>query len=212
MTTILFQGDSITDAGRGKNEECAKRPNDPHALGMGYAGKVAGKLHADPASRHFNIFNRGISGNRITGLLDRWHRDCLHLQPDILSILIGVNDLWHQEKSDTGVDAERFRDLFDHLLSYTKQRLPDVRLLICQPFMFPAEGIGETWPGLLSERAQICSDLAKKHEAIWVPFGDALTAAGDPQLLVPDGVHPYPGGAEVMADTWLQAAREGNAI
>jgi lysophospholipase L1-like esterase len=212
MTTILFQGDSITDAGRGKHEECASRGNDPHALGNGYAARVAGVLLSSPEAANYTVYNRGISGNRITGLLDRWNKDCIHLQPDILSILIGVNDIWHQEKSDTGVETDRFAELFEHLLKHTKKRLPEVKLLMCQPFMFPAEGIGAHWPALIVERAAICRQLAKQFDAVWVPFGDDLSQAGDHNILVPDGVHPGPGGAEVMSATWLSAARAAGLL
>ena len=206
--TLLFQGDSITDAGRIRNEPAASRINDPHALGTGYVGKIAGKLTSSTETSATKVFNRGISGNRITGLLDRWHRDCIHLAPDYLSILIGVNDLWHQEKSDTGVDPERFHLLFRHLLQHTQDRLPETKLAICQPFMFDGPEIGDHWPGLLAERATICHDLAKEFNAVWVPFADALNQATNDipsSILVPDGVHPAPGGAEIMADCWLAA-------
>ncbi len=93
--TILFQGDSITDAGRNKDDSAA---NSQPALGNGYAWFSAAELLVDHPGDRLSIFNRGISGNKVYQLAERWQTDCLDLKPDVLSILIGVNDYWHKVK------------------------------------------------------------------------------------------------------------------
>src|SRR5262245_6440742 len=93
--TILFQGDSITDAGRKKDDDA---PNSAAALGKGYSWLAAAQLLVDRPDDNFKIFNRGISGNKVYQLAERWQADCLVLKPDVLSILIGVNDYWHKKK------------------------------------------------------------------------------------------------------------------
>src|SRR5690242_5910233 len=91
--TILFQGDSITDAGRSR--EHAQEANEQPGLGSGYAWLAAVELLVQRPNSALKIYNRGISGNKVFQLADRWQSDCLDLKPTLLSILIGVNDIWH---------------------------------------------------------------------------------------------------------------------
>ena len=102
--TILFQGDSITDAGRARPaNNPANVVNGLGHLGPGYAGKVAGMLLADNPQLQLVVHNRGVSGNRVTDLRDRWSSDCLELKPDLVSILIGIND----PKQPWGADVKK---------------------------------------------------------------------------------------------------------
>ena len=123
---ILFQGDSITDGNRTRDED----PN--HVMGHGYACLIASRLGFDYADRGFQFFNRGISGNRIVDLFGRWKEDTLNLKPDILSILIGVNDV-NGRFRDVGVSAKKFEQVYDILLTETKEELPHIQLVICRP-------------------------------------------------------------------------------
>lgn len=91
---ILFQGDSITDGNRGRDED----PN--HILGHSYAYIIGGKLGNERAEENLVFYNRGVSGDRISDLYARWNEDAISLQPDIISILIGVNDIWRMMKED----------------------------------------------------------------------------------------------------------------
>src|SRR3972149_388935 len=133
--TILFQGDSITDAVRNRRPDAAAQPNDQPALGDGYAWLAASQLLIDRPGDNLKIFNRGISGNKVFQLADRWQEDCLDLKPDVLSILIGVNDFWHKVKHDYDGTVETYEKDYRHLLHHTKDRLPKARLVICEPFV-----------------------------------------------------------------------------
>lgn len=209
MTTILFQGDSITDAGR--NRQQADVPNELWALASGYAGKTAGKLLSAYPDKELQIFNRGISGHRITDLYARWRKDAINVKPDILSILIGINDLWHGFKRDDGVEAPRFDQVYRMLLDYTREQLGDIQLVLCTPFITPAGDIDDRWPPALAERQAIVKAIAKDYNAIVVDFGrlfEQLLDEAPAAYWAPDGVHPSPAGHERMSETWLAATQE----
>ncbi len=130
---ILFQGDSITD--------CDRRSTTPEGLGAGYVAEAAKAL--DPAT--IEVINRGISGKRVEDLYARWKPDALHLRPDVISILIGVNDTWHEFLGGNGVEVDRYASIYRLLLEWTKDVLPDVRLVLCEPFVLPCGVVGEGW-------------------------------------------------------------------
>ena len=114
---ILFFGDSITDAGRARDQDGTSA-----SLGFGYVRSLAGKLLLkDPVK--YEIFNRGISGHRIVDLYARVKCDCWNLQPDVLSILIGVNDVWHGVHHENGVEIDRFERMYRMLLEDTKKEV-----------------------------------------------------------------------------------------
>ena len=138
---ILFQGDSITDGNRGRNTD----PN--HIMGHGYAFSIASRIGADfPESKH-SFYNRGISGNRVSDLKDRWQADTLDLKPDVLSILIGINDvsmlIGKQEVEDKDVD--QFENTYRHLLAQSKERNPDILFVLCLPFVYPVGKVKDNW-------------------------------------------------------------------
>ena len=117
--TILFQGDSITDCGR--NRDAATTPNDLCGLGDGYVMMAATKLLSTRPADGLRIFNRGISGNRIVDLDARIKNDIIHLKPDVLSILIGVNDTWHGKGSDNGVSLPKYERVYRALLDEVRE-------------------------------------------------------------------------------------------
>ena len=127
---ILFQGDSITDAGREK-----KNPTANKGLGRGYPNVLATSLRKDYADLDLQIHNRGISGNKVPDLDRRWDRDCIQLKPQLLSILIGVNDIWHMLNGRYKGTAESYRDGYAALLERTKKALPETTLVVCEPFV-----------------------------------------------------------------------------
>lgn len=204
-STILFQGDSITDAGR--NRDIAD-PNRPAALGSGYANLVASHLLQQQPQDQLQLFNRGISGNRVTDLYARWKVDATNLQPDLISILIGVNDTWHEFMYGNGVEVNRYTAIYRMLLDYTKERLPNVQLVLCEPFVLHCGVVTDGWIAEMDERRQVVRALASEYDAIFVPFqsvlDDALTNAG-PDYWAADGVHPTPAGHRLLADAWLTA-------
>jgi lysophospholipase L1-like esterase len=203
---ILFQGDSITDAGRDRKKEL---PNHARSFGNGYAHLIASWLLEEMAGEELTIYNRGISGNKVYQLAERWGRDCLDLQPDVLSILIGVNDYWHKRNGNYDGSPEIYERDYRSLLSRTKEALPDIKLVICQPFILTnTSAVDESWVEPFSEYQRIAARMAEEFNALWVPFQEAFDRALD---LTPasywagDGVHPSMAGAQLMAEAWLKA-------
>lgn len=203
---ILFQGDSITDAGRDRSSNL---PNDAAAMGRGYAFLAMCRLLADSAGRALEIYNRGISGDKVTDLEARWQRDCIELEPDCVSILIGINDLWHKLDGNwAGTPSDYARD-YERLLSRTREALPEVQLLIGEPFVLRAGVVDDRWYDELNERRAITQALAEKYGARWIAyqalFDRAVAGGTQPSYWAEDGVHPTPAGHFLMAQAWLAA-------
>lgn len=205
--TILFQGDSITDARRDRKAE--GNANQPGMLGQGYPFHIAGQLLAQYPERKLQIFNRGISGNKVPDLAARWQADCLDLKPALLSILIGVNDLWHKLNGKYDGTPEIYREGFTALLKQTKEALPQVTLVICEPFVTKCGAVNDTWFPEFETRRAIAAEVAKEAGAIWVPFyekfNEAIAAGTTPDYWAGDGVHPTHAGHALMAKVWRES-------
>lgn len=205
---ILFQGDSITDARRSRKR--AGKPNDAAALGGGYAGLAAGQLLIDRAGSGLKIYNRGISGNKVFQLADRWQKDCLDLKPNLLSILIGVNDIWHMLKGKYDGTVEVYEKDYFALLERTRKALPGVKLVICEPFVLRCGAVDDKWFPLFDEYRAVARKVARSFGANFVPFQamfDEASKISPPQHWAGDGVHPSPAGASLMAHNWLKAVQ-----
>lgn len=199
---ILFQGDSITDMNRGRSAD----PN--HILGHSYAFLIAARYGSWFPERHLTFINRGVGGNKVSDLARRWNNDTIALKPDILSILIGVNDL------NGGVSAADYQTQYDLLLAQTKIALPNVRLVLCEPFGLPVgskKEIWETYHAQLIERQAIVAKLAAKYDATLVHlqrvFDEACKRA-PADYWIWDGVHPTYSGQQLVADEWVLAVDE----
>jgi lysophospholipase L1-like esterase len=196
---ILFQGDSITDANRGPE-------STPDAgLGHGYVHLVAARLSADHPASRLVVVNRGVSGDEIHDLVHRWKRDTIALRPEILSILVGIND------TAAEMPLHEFEAAYATLLEQTKAALPNVRLVLCEPFALLPRNADDTphrWDTNVRERARIVERLAIKHRAPFVRFqkvfDDAAKRAPAEQWLY-DGIHPTHPGHQLMADEWIRA-------
>jgi lysophospholipase L1-like esterase len=202
---ILFQGDSITDCGRDRSPDV--KDNDGPALGCGYAGMVAARSLADHPRLGLRFLNRGNSGHRVVDLYARWKMDAINLQPDILSILIGVNDTWHEFSSGNGVEPERYAQVYRMMLELTLQRLPDVRLVLCEPFILTCGVVIPAWAEDMRQRQRHVQDLAREFGAVFVPFQEMFNEAcqhAPAEYWLPDGVHPSPAGHAKMADLWME--------
>jgi lysophospholipase L1-like esterase len=203
---VLFQGDSITDAGRNKQQEL---PNNAWSFGMGYASYIASWLLEEMPAKNMTMYNRGISGNKVFQLADRWDKDCLDLNPNVLSILIGVNDYWHFRNGDYDGTPEIYENDYRKLLARTSESLPDVKLIICQPFILTGtRSVDESWLEPFSAYQAIAKKVSNEFGAVWVPFQEAFDEAvklADPTYWTADGVHPSMAGAQLMAQTWLEA-------
>lgn len=198
---ILFQGDSITDGNRGRSAD----PN--HILGHGYAFIIAAKHGAAFPETKLEFFNRGVSGNTVLDLEKRWQKDTLDLKPDVLSILIGVND------KGRGVPFEQYEQVYDKLLTDAKAANPQLKLVLCEPFVVDHKA---TTPQRGSpnadivKRQEIVARLAQKHGAVLVHFQAALDRATEraPALhWIWDSVHPTYSGHQILADEWERAVR-----
>jgi len=203
---ILFQGDSITDAGRNKDQELS---NNASSFGGGYALLTASWLLETLAAKELTIYNRGISGNKVYQLAERWDKDCINLNPTVLSILIGVNDYWHFRNGNYDGTPEIYENDYRKLLERTREALPSIKLVICQPFILTeTSAVDESWLEPFSAYQQIARKISDEFGATWVPFQEAFDRAVEvahPTYWANDGVHPSMAGAQLMANTWLEA-------
>lgn len=204
MKTILFQGDSITDAGR--DREC--EPYD----GMGYPRLVKGELGVEEPNE-YQFYNRGISGNRVVDLFGRMRPDILAIKPDIMSILIGVNDVWHEFDAGNGVSTKRFFDIYSMLIEDVKETLPNIKIMILEPFTLKGFGNEKYWDGFkkeVGEKAEAAKKVAEKFGLKFIPlqkmFDEAAKIAPAEHWLV-DGVHPTAAGHELIKREWIKAFR-----
>ncbi|HVI49553.1 MAG TPA: SGNH/GDSL hydrolase family protein [Chitinophaga sp.] len=205
---VLFQGDSITDAGRKRD---ITSPNESGGLGGGYALMAASGLLLQHADKNLKIYNRGISGNKVFQLSDRWDADCLALKPDVLSILIGVNDFWHTLSGNYKGTSKVYRDDFDKLLDRTKQQLPDVQLIIGEPFAVNhIKAVDDKWYPTFNEYRAAARDMADKYKAVFIPYQaifDKAQQSAPGVYWTGDGVHPSVAGAQLMAEAWRQTIK-----
>jgi lysophospholipase L1-like esterase len=203
---VLFQGDSITDAGRNREREY---PNDASSFGGGYASLIASWLLEELAPYNLTIYNRGISGNKVYQLAERWDKDCLLLNPNVLSILIGVNDYWHKRNGRYDGTPGVYGTDYRALLQRTRDALPDVKLVICEPFILTeTTAVDDSWVEPFRAYQEAARTIAEEFGAVWVPFQTAFTKASEiahPSYWAHDGVHPSMAGAQLMAETWLEA-------
>ena len=199
---ILFQGDSITDARRDRK---ADKANDANGLGNGYPFFAAGEMLRDHADLKLEIFNRGISGNKVPDLEARWQTDCLDLQPIVLSILIGVNDIWHKLNGNYSGTVEDYASGFRKLIGDTQLKLPNTRIVICEPFVLKCGAVNEKWFPEFDERRQAAVKLATELKLTLVPFQQMFNRVVEhspPEYWAGDGVHPTLAGHALMASEW----------
>ncbi|MCD8482096.1 MAG: SGNH/GDSL hydrolase family protein [Verrucomicrobia bacterium] len=210
--SVVFQGDSITDCGRNANQE----PDAPGNFGNGYVRILCGRLPQLHPQRAWTFFNRGISGHKITQLYARWQKDTLNLQPDVLSILVGVNDVWHGFKRGDvydGVPLSHFIRSYDALLDFTIEQMPAVRIILGEPFLIQGSAWTEEFAEELTIRAHAIRDLATRRGLALVPYQKVFTDALQTYTvdeLAPDGVHPTILGHTLMADAWLNTFKTLN--
>ena len=204
--TILFQGDSITDAGRNREKTWA---NDPGAFGGGYALLAAAQMLCKYPEKDLQIYNRGISGNKVFQLRERWDEECIGLNPSVLSILIGVNDFWHTLSHGYEGTVKSYEDDFMALLKYTKEKLPNVQLVIGEPFAVNnIKAVDDSWYPAFNDYRAAAKRVAEAYGAIFIPYQtifDEACKKVQGNYWTYDGVHPSLAGSELMAEAWLQA-------
>lgn len=211
MTTILFQGDSLTDSNRDREGKDMNR-----ILGDGYVYLIAARLMCDFSG--IRIRNTACAGDRISDLYGRWIEDTLNIAFDMLSILCGVNDIGYALRMNQGADAEKFEFVYDRMLYEVQKEKPQVKLVLCEPFLFKLEPHDVTsgtdiienwdmWNGHMLERRAIVKHLANKYHATFVPFGQMFEKACEKapaKLWSTDGIHLTMAGNELMAREWIR--------
>lgn len=201
MQTILFQGDSITDAGR-------SRENDIN-MGLGYPTLIKGELGYDNPGR-YTFYNRGISGNRIIDLYARIKIDFINLKPDYLSILIGVNDVWHEFSMKNGVSAEKYFKIYSMLIEEIKEVLPDTKIMILEPFVLKCSGTEEHFDEFRAEvqkRAAKAKEIAGTYNLSFIALQDKFDEAAKTapvEFWLSDGIHPTTIGHELIKRSWIE--------
>ena len=198
--TVLFQGDSITDAGRFRA--------DPAHLGSGYAMIAASWIAAEYPDHNINFINRGISGNRAADLVSRWQQDCIQLAPDWVSIMIGINDTWRSFDENDSTTPESYETSLRICLQQAREKL-GCRFILIEPFVLPYPDDRKLWRNDLEPRIEIVKRLAKEFKAILIHMdkimNEAAVANGTPAYWANDGVHPTPAGHGLLAKHWLKA-------
>ncbi len=202
---LLFFGDSITDMGRSREPDgfCA------FDYGISYVFNIAGQLQSRP-DEDYTITNRGVSGDRVVSLYERIKPDVWVQEPDVLTVLIGINDLWHDiDGLNMGVELPRFEKVYRAIIEETKERLPDVKIILAEPFVLngPATDaqIGRFWE--IKGYGQAVKKLAEEYGLYFLPLQERFEAAAkavNSRSLLYDGIHPGPAGAKLIADAWLE--------
>lgn len=200
---IVFQGDSVTDAGRTRPENSG--------LGDGYPAMCAGALRAMFPDYDLTIYNRGIGGNRVEHLAERWQKDTIDLRPNLVSLLIGINNVWHPyENPEVPYDIVAFEENLVRIVEQTVHR--GSKLVMLEPFAFHHGVFPEEWRERLWEVNQVVRRIALRYADAFIPldgifYREAISRehAVSPQALTADGVHPTFEGHRLIAREWLDA-------
>jgi lysophospholipase L1-like esterase len=203
--TILFQGDSITDGNRGRDND------QNHIMGHGYAFSIASRIGADYPEKRYAFYNRGISGNKVVDLEKRWQTDTLDLKPDVLSILVGVNDSTSVITNwEPVVSLEAYEEIYDRLLERTQSVFPNILFVLGEPFILKGNRVNDHWEAFqtdIHQRQKIVQKLSSKYNAVYVGFQDVFNKACERapfDYWIWDGVHPTVAGHELMAREWIK--------
>ena len=211
---ILFQGDSITDAGRDKTV-CESNMG----LGGGYVNIIYEQLKQD--NKNIEILNRGVNGNKITDLYARWREDTLNIKFDILSILCGINDVGFERRLNIGNDVEKYEFVYDRMLYEVKKFNPNAKIILISPFLFKVRHFDflgkydiyddwDLWSADIEKEGEVVKRLSQKYEAVFVPAFDEfkkLCRENGWDKYTDDGIHLNADGNKVLADLWLDAAK-----
>lgn len=195
---VLFQGDSITDAGR-------SRENDDD-MGRGYASLIGAWFSAMHPEMRVRFLNRGIGGNRVKDLKARWQADCLDLKPDVVSIMIGINDTWRRYDSNNPTSVADYESGFRDILTQSQNQ--GSKLIIIEPFVLPVPEDRATWREDLDPKIDAARRLAREFGALYIPLDGIFAQAAavrEPAFWAADGVHPTPAGHALIAQSWLRA-------
>ena len=202
MKTFVFQGDSITDAGHNRGED--------NYRGNGYPTLVAARMGLSHPGE-YRFLNRGVSGDRIVDINSRIKADLINLQPDLVSILICINDVWHEIGSRNGVDNDKYFRTYCDILEEVRRMCPGVKIFILEPFVLKASATEAKWDIFYREtrlRAASAKKAAEQFGCVFIPLQEkfeALCEKAEPSYWLHDGVHPTAMGHQVIADALIAA-------
>lgn len=209
MKTLLFQGDSITDAGRTDTLNFISPGWPLMGMGFGYPHLLASKICAEHPN-DWTVLNRAITGNRVVDLYARWKLDALNLKPDVISILIGINDIWHEFERQNGVETPRFDEFYRRLLDWSLKSNPKMQFILLEPFVLFHGAVAEEWRKEVTEKREVVRQIAKDYNTIFVPLQsvfDEATKRAPGDFWLADGVHPTLPGHHLIAKAWLAATQ-----
>ncbi len=218
---ILFQGDSLTDAGRDRAEVCPNR-----GLGGGYVNMICGRLIGEDPGAGYEIYNRGINGNRVSDLYGRWMEDALNLKFDVLSLLCGINDVGFGMRMQQGSNPARFAFILERMLQEVAETHPAAKIVLVEPFVFRMKYMDEhygedvdrdweIWRKEVRARGTEVKKLAEKYGAVFVPMFDVFEALCEqypPEVFSLDCIHLTPAGNDILARAWLKAVRQAGIL
>lgn len=205
---LVFQGDSITDMKWGRNEK-----DRNHYLGHSYVYLIAARLGVDLPDQSLDVYNRGMSGHKVVDLRNRWKKDSIDLKPDLLSILVGVNDVG---RNLSGVDVSRWEEDYRFMLDASRADNSQLRIVLLDPFVLPSGRLSnqaayQSWRGQVERLIPVVARLANEFDAVHVQTQVMFDAASDnvaPAHWIWDGVHPLPQGHELIAREWIKKVSE----
>lgn len=195
---VLFQGDSITDCGRVRDNE--------DSLGGGYANMTAAWFSALYPEKNVRFINKGISGNRVVDLQGRWKQDCLDLKPDWVSILIGINDCWRRYDRNDPTSVEKYESGYRDLLTQIKENL-NAKIILLEPFVLPHPEDRKAWREDLDPKIQAARNIAREFNTLYIPLDGIFAQASvkrESAFWAADGVHPTQAGHALIANAWLK--------
>lgn len=195
---VLFQGDSVTDTARDRVKD---------TLGTGYALMAAGLFSSRFPEKKVRFINRGCSGNRVKDLEARWDQDCLDLKPNVISILIGINDCWRRYDRNDPTSTEAYKDGYHRILTRVREH-SDAKLILLEPFLLPVTPEQWSWREDLDPKIQAVRELSREFGALYVPLDGMFAEAcsrREATFWAHDGIHPSPAGHGLIAQAWLKA-------
>lgn len=202
MKTILFQGDSITDWYRDRDRD--------DILGANYALMAAGELGCKEPNK-YNFVNRGIGGDRTVDILARVHKEMLQIKPDYVSILVGINDVWHGFDLQNGITDKNFELYYNLIIEEIRDVVPSAEIMMLEPFILDASVTKGRWEEFSAEvfkKAEIVRKAAKDNNTLFVPLQETFNRAAElapAEFWTIDGVHPTAAGHCLIKNEWIKA-------